>query len=127
MDGFVEAYADQNGVNVAPRIMGYHNAVNVPVYDALSRDFAICNRWFAPHPGPTFPNRFYQHAAQTDRDHNSATLSKLPAIWDQLSPIPNTQGIPTGGYSSSNCSIRGRRNRHARPSRLAGSSPRRAR
>ena len=22
----------------------------------------------------------------------------LPTIWDQLSPIPNTQGIPTGGY-----------------------------
>jgi hypothetical protein len=33
-----------------PRIMGYYNAANVPVYDALSRDFAICHRWFAPHP-----------------------------------------------------------------------------
>jgi hypothetical protein len=22
----------------------------------------------------------------------------LPAIWDQLSPIPNNQGIPTGGW-----------------------------
>ena len=32
-----------------------------------------------------------------------------------------------GGYSSSSRSIRGRRNRHVRPSRLAGSSPRRAR
>ena len=26
------------------------------------------------------------------------TISTLPTIWDQLSPIPNTQGIPTGGY-----------------------------
>ena len=25
-------------------------------------------------------------------------ISTLPSIWDQLSPIPNTQGIPTGGY-----------------------------
>jgi hypothetical protein len=32
-----------------------------------------------------------------------------------------------GGYSSNSRSIRGRRNRHARPNRLAGSSPRRAR
>jgi phospholipase C len=24
--------------------------------------------------------------------------STLPTIWDQLSPIPNSQGIPTGGY-----------------------------
>ena len=28
----------------------------------------------------------------------AATSRKLPTIWDQLSPIPNTQGIPTGGY-----------------------------
>ncbi len=37
-------------------------------------------------------------AARTDRDHNTTTISKLPAIWDQLSPIPNNQGIPAGGY-----------------------------
>jgi phospholipase C len=82
MDGFVEAYADQNGVNVAPRIMGYHNAVNVPVYDALSRDFAICNRWFAPHPGPTFPNRFYEL---------SGWLNMTPdGLWysDNSTPLP---------------------------------------
>src|SRR5216684_2808790 len=46
----------------------------------------------------TFPVRFYQHAARTDRDHNTTAISKLPAIWDMLSPIPNNQGIPTGGY-----------------------------
>lgn len=82
MDGFAEAFADQNGVNVAPRIMGYHNAVNVPVYDALSRDFAICNRWFAPHPGPTFPNRFYEL---------SGWLNMTPdGLWysDNSTPLP---------------------------------------
>ena len=32
--------------------MGYHTAANLPVYDALVRDFAISDRWFAltrPH------------------------------------------------------------------------------
>jgi phospholipase C len=54
--------------------------------------------YFCSFAGETFPNRFYQHAAQTDRDHNSDTLSSLATIWDQLSPVPNTQGVPTGGY-----------------------------
>src|SRR5262249_47980547 len=49
------------------------------------------------------PNRFYQHAARTDRDHNGPLLppaisTLTPTIWDRLSPIPNTEGIPTGGY-----------------------------
>jgi phospholipase C len=48
--------------------------------------------------GETFPNRLYRHAARTDRDHNTTTISTLPAIWDQLSPIPNNRVIPTGGY-----------------------------
>jgi phospholipase C len=60
MNGFAEAYADEDGPYVAPRIMGHHTARTVPVFDALSRDFAICNRWFASHPGPTFPNRYYE-------------------------------------------------------------------
>jgi phospholipase C len=33
---------------------------------------------------PTFPNRFYQHAAQTDRIDNSVEISTLPTIWDRL-------------------------------------------
>ena len=51
-------------------------------------------------------------------------VRRSPLVW----PVHRTHlTIPTGGYSSSSRSIRGRRNRHARPSRLAGSSPRRAR
>ena len=56
------------------------------------------DRYFCSFAGETYPNRFYQHAAQTDRDHNSEAPSALPTIWDQLSPIPNPAGIPTGGY-----------------------------
>ena len=59
MDGFVQAQADECGPATAHRVMGYHGPDNVPTYDSLARDFAICNRWFCSHPGPTFPNRFY--------------------------------------------------------------------
>jgi phospholipase C len=35
--------------------------------------------------GPTYPNRIYQHAAQTDRlDDSLLPLSTLPTIWDRL-------------------------------------------
>ena len=71
---------------------------DLPVLGALAEHYTVLDRYFCSFAGETFPNRFYQHAARTDRDHNSNTLSVLPTIWDQLSPIPNDQGIPTGGY-----------------------------
>ena len=71
---------------------------DLPVIGALAQHYTVLDRYFCSFAGETFPNRFYQHAARTDRDHNSNVISKLPTIWDQLSPIPNTQGIPTGGY-----------------------------
>ena len=60
MDGFVNSYGEEYGDALAGNIMGYHTGKNVPVYDALVRDFAISHRWFASHPGPTFCNRFYE-------------------------------------------------------------------
>ncbi|HVV50692.1 MAG TPA: alkaline phosphatase family protein, partial [Polyangia bacterium] len=71
---------------------------DLPVIGALAESYTVLDRYFCSFAGETFPNRFYQHAARTDRDHNTETISTLPTIWDQLSPIPNTQGIPTGAY-----------------------------
>jgi phospholipase C len=71
---------------------------DLPVLGALARHYTVLDHYFCSFAGETFPNRFYQHAARTDRDHNLGIISTLPTIWDQLSPIPNTQGIPTGGY-----------------------------
>ena len=71
---------------------------DLPVIGALAENYTVLDRYFCSFAGETFPNRFYQHAARTDRDHNTGVVSTLPSIWDQLSPIPNTKGIPTGGY-----------------------------
>jgi phospholipase C len=61
MNGFVKSYRlDSLAGDKAPRIMGYHTAENVPVYDALVRDFGISDHYFASHPGSTFCNRFYE-------------------------------------------------------------------
>jgi phospholipase C len=71
---------------------------DLPVIGALAEQYTTLDRYFCAFAGETYPNRFYQHAGRTDRDHNSELPSKLPTIWDQLSPIPNSHGIPTGGY-----------------------------
>jgi phospholipase C len=71
---------------------------DLPVLGALAENYTVLDNYFCSFAGETFPNRFYQHAARTDRDHNITKFSHLPNIWDQLSPIPNNLGIPTGGY-----------------------------
>ena len=71
---------------------------DLSVIGALAENYTVLDRYFCSFAGETFPNRFYQHAARTDRDHNNNTISTMPSIWDQLSPVPNTKGIPTGGY-----------------------------
>jgi phospholipase C len=114
MDGFLQrptAPAANPGVTLAAANtfpIGYYtnfhhdgrrkHQPDLPVIGALAENYTVLDRYFCSFAGETFPNRFYQHAAQTDRDHNSDTISTLPSIWDQLSPIPNTQGVPTGAY-----------------------------
>jgi len=72
MNGFVAEFAklcQEKQVEVDPgMIMGYHTADHVPVYDALAREFLICQRWFAAHPGPTFCNRFYTLTGRLNRN-----------------------------------------------------------
>jgi phospholipase C len=40
-------------------VMGYYDGTDVPVYDHLAEEFAVCDRWFASVPGSTLPNRLY--------------------------------------------------------------------
>jgi phospholipase C len=64
---------------------------DLPVLGALAQNYTVLDHYFCSFAGETFPNRFYQHAARTDRDHNSNAITTLPTIWDQLSPSPNTR------------------------------------
>jgi phospholipase C len=40
-------------------VMGYYDGADVPVYDHLAEEFSVCDRWFSPVPGATWPNRLY--------------------------------------------------------------------
>src|SRR5256886_17030046 len=54
------------------------------MYADRPRTSTAWDRYFASILGPTFPNRLFLYAAQTDRLSNSTNFSSLPTIWDSL-------------------------------------------
>lgn len=64
--------------------IGYYVEDDLPFFGALARNFTTLDNYFASIMAPTFPNRIFQHAAQTDRTSNTLDISTLPTIWDHL-------------------------------------------
>jgi phospholipase C len=64
--------------------IGYYLPEDLAFYRNAAPYWTACDRYFSAIMAETYPNRFYQHAAQTDRIHNSSTTSTLPTIWDRL-------------------------------------------
>ncbi|HEV7887743.1 MAG TPA: alkaline phosphatase family protein [Acidimicrobiales bacterium] len=76
-DGFRKSPNDDYAI-------GYYVRSQLPTNSALVDKFTICDNYFSSILGPTFPNRFYTHAAQTDRLDNALAQSTLTTIWDRL-------------------------------------------
>lgn len=76
--GFVRSFAALDP-QTPGRIMGYHRASDLPVYDALAREYCVCDQWFASVPGPTWPNRLYALAGNSQGERNNPPLVPLPA------------------------------------------------
>ena len=64
--------------------IGYYEEADLPLFATLARNFTTLNNYFPSILSSTFPNRVFQHAAQTDRLSNTFDLSMLPTIWDRL-------------------------------------------
>ena len=64
--------------------IGYYTDEDLSFYGSAARDWTVCDRYFSAVMAETYPNRFYQHAAQTDRLHNNTDRCTLPTIWDRL-------------------------------------------
>lgn len=78
MDGFLRA-----GSNDVYSI-GYYEEKDIPFYAALARNYTACDHYFASILGPTFANRMFLYAAQTDRTTDSIGISSLTTIFDRL-------------------------------------------
>ncbi|SPE50682.1 Phosphoesterase [Verrucomicrobia bacterium] len=65
--------------------IGYYTQADLAFLGNAAPAWTTCDGYFAAILGPTFPNRIYQHAAQTDRlDDTLLPFSTLPTIWDRL-------------------------------------------
>jgi phospholipase C len=64
--------------------IGYYNATDIPFYAALAQSYTAYDHWHAAILGPTFPNRMFIWAAQTDRLTDSVGLTSLRTIFDAL-------------------------------------------
>lgn len=64
--------------------IGYYVEKDLPFFSAAAANFTVCDNYFSGILSSTYPNRFYMHAAQTDRLTNTFDVSVLPTIWDRL-------------------------------------------
>jgi len=78
-DGWLRA-----GSNDAYAI-GYYAQNDLAFLGGAAPAWTSCDNYFSAILAGTYPNRIYQHAAQTDRlDDSLLPLSTLPTIWDRL-------------------------------------------
>ncbi len=79
-DGWLKGHNDEYSI-------GYYLPEDLAFYREAAAHWTVCDRYFAAIMASTYPNRFYMHAAQTDRLHNSdgPVPTTLPTIWDRIS------------------------------------------
>jgi phospholipase C len=65
--------------------IGYYTQADLAFLGQAAPAWTTCDNYFAAILAGTYPNRIYQHAAQTDRlDNSLLPISTLPTIWDRL-------------------------------------------
>ena len=80
-DGFVVAHAGAS----EREAMGYHDRTQIPFYYWLADNFTVCDHWFCSVLGPTWPNRYYVHAASSNgKKTNTPGGEPANTIWDRL-------------------------------------------
>lgn len=75
-------------------IMGYHTRETLPVTYALADAFTVCDRWFCSLLGPTWPNRFFTHAATSDGLWANTSVIDVPTPY----PLLREAGYTFGCY-----------------------------
>jgi phospholipase C len=77
-----------------PFCVGYYQEADIPFLAALARNYTTLDHYFVSILGPTYPNRQFLLAAQTDRLDDSLKLTSLPTIFDRL----KAAGVSAGYY-----------------------------
>ncbi len=82
--GFATNYLKQAQSANPAEIMKCYTPSQLPVISALAKEFALCDHWFSSMPGPTWPNRFFVHAASSGGLDHSPTSAEV-ALWETFS------------------------------------------
>jgi phospholipase C len=79
--GFVASYhrTPTDSKSKADTVMRCFDPAQLPVLHALASHFAVCDNWFASMPGPTWPNRFFVHAASSGGMDDSPSQLEIAA------------------------------------------------
>jgi len=81
--GFVSNYAKEIAAKGSPAgadpndvMKCFTSAHDLPVLHQLASEFVVCDHWFCSMPGPTWPNRFFVHAASSGGlDHSPGAFA----------------------------------------------------
>ncbi|GAC1384998.1 MAG: hypothetical protein NVS4B7_07990 [Ktedonobacteraceae bacterium] len=67
--GFIRNYSrvkhDNDSMFNPVDIMKCFSPEQLPILTTLAQEFAVCDQWHSSMPGPTWPNRFFIHAASS--------------------------------------------------------------
>lgn len=74
--GYVTSFASKYPYGDWNTVMKCFPPERLPVLTTLAREFAVCDHWFSSMPGPTWPNRFFLHAATAGGLDHSPSLPK---------------------------------------------------
>ncbi len=67
-----------------PESMGYYTSRELQVTDFLARNFLICDRWFAPLPSSTQPNRLMAMSGYTCSRITGNSMAEQTLVYDWL-------------------------------------------
>ncbi len=88
MDGFVKAaiVEAQGNVQTGSHVMDCFDPAMLPALCTLAEQFCLCTAWFSAVPGPTWPNRFFVHAATSDGIVSNDVLHpyEMKSIYESL-------------------------------------------
>jgi phospholipase C len=89
MDGWLRAQSDTFSIS-------YYERRDRPFFNEAAMNFTTLDHNFCSILGPTFPNRFFLHSAQTSQLDDALVLQTMPTIWDNLA----TAGVSGKYYFS---------------------------
>ncbi len=75
--------------------IGYFTRADLPFLGRAAPQWTVCDRYFAPFLGPTFPNRMYLISGKSDRQDDSFARTELPTIFDRM----KAKGLSARHYS----------------------------